>query len=320
MEIKKRALITGVSGFVGKYLIGKLYEENYEIFGTTLSGDLYDDPRVTKLHLDLTDYYSTNKIIGEIEPDEIYHLASQSSVKISWEKPQFTTEVNSIGTINLLESVKEHCPKTKVLLVGSSEEYGETFKINKQPTEEEKCFPNNMYAITKYTQSLIGKMYVKAYHLNIIMTRSFNHVGPEQSPQFVISDFCKQVAEIELLESNPIIYVGNLESARDFLDVRDVVNAYYELLKEGTVGEIYNVGSGKSYKISELLNKIISFSNLDIIVKIDKNKFRPVEIEETSAEISKIISDTKWRPQYNLEETILFKRCKNENIYHNRLL
>lgn len=301
----KKALITGATGFVGRYLIDKLYSEDYEIYGTTLSGDLYDDPRVTMFYLDLTDYVSTSKLINQIKPDEVYHLASQSSVKLSWEKPQLTTEVNIIGTINLLESVKEYIPETRVLLIGSSEEYGQTFKHSKQPNEDEKCMPENIYAITKHTQNMIGKMYVKAYNLNVIMTRSFNHVGPKQSPQFVISDFCKQVAEIELLGNKPVIYVGNLESSRDFLDVRDVVNAYFELLKSGTVGEIYNVGSGHSVRISDLLERIISNSSVNISVETDPQKFRPIEIEETIADITKLQNDTKWHQLYDLDDTIL---------------
>lgn len=301
----KKALITGATGFVGRYLIDKLYSEDYEIYGTTLSGDLYDDPRITMFYLDLTDYVSTSKLINQIKPDEVYHLASQSSVKLSWEKPQLTTEVNIIGTINLLESVKEYIPETRVLLIGSSEEYGQTFKHSKQPNEDEKCMPENIYAITKHTQNMIGKMYVKAYNLNVIMTRSFNHVGPKQSPQFVISDFCKQVAEIELLGNKPVIYVGNLESSRDFLDVRDVVNAYFELLKSGTVGEIYNVGSGHSVRISDLLERIISNSSVNISVETDPQKFRPIEIEETIADITKLQNDTKWHQLYDLDDTIL---------------
>lgn len=301
----KKALITGATGFVGRYLIDKLYSEDYDIYGTTLSGDLYDDPRITMFYLDLTDYVSTSKLINQIKPDEVYHLASQSSVKLSWEKPQLTTEVNIIGTINLLESVKEYIPETRVLLIGSSEEYGQTFKHSKQPNEDEKCMPENIYAITKHTQNMIGKMYVKAYNLNVIMTRSFNHVGPKQSPQFVISDFCKQVAEIELLGNKPVIYVGNLESSRDFLDVRDVVNAYFELLKSGTVGEIYNVGSGHSVRISDLLERIISNSSVNISVETDPQKFRPIEIEETIADITKLQNDTKWHQLYDLDDTIL---------------
>lgn len=303
--MEKKALITGATGFVGRYLIDKLYSEDYDIYGTTLSGDLYDDPRITMFYLDLTDYVSTSKLINQIKPDEVYHLASQSSVKLSWEKPQLTTEVNIIGTINLLESVKEYIPETRVLLIGSSEEYGQTFKHSKQPNEDEKCMPENIYAITKHTQNMIGKMYVKAYNLNVIMTRSFNHVGPKQSPQFVISDFCKQVAEIELLGNKPVIYVGNLESSRDFLDVRDVVNAYFELLKSGTVGEIYNVGSGHSVRISDLLERIISNSSVNISVETDPQKFRPIEIEETIADITKLQNDTKWHQLYDLDDTIL---------------
>lgn len=301
---KKKVLITGANGFVGKYLIEKLLEENYEVFGTVLDGDLYFDSRVTFYHLDLTDILETKKIIDKVQPDIIFHLASQSSVKISWDKPQLTFNVNVIGTINLLESIRISNPSAKIILIGSSEEYGSIFKQNSSPLEETKCFPENIYAITKSTQNYLGNMYYKAYGMNIVMTRSFNHVGPGQSPQFVISDFCKQVAEIELNKAEPIINVGNLNSYRDFSDVRDVVNAYYELSLNGKCGETYNVGSGNSYKIHDLLSMIISLSKCKIEVKIDEKKFRPIDINETCADITKILTDTNWSPRYEIKETI----------------
>lgn len=302
---KKKALITGANGFVGKYLIEKLLNENFEVYGTALDGDLYEDDRITMEHLDLTDALETQRIVEKVKPDVVYHLASQSSVKLSWDKPQLTFNVNVIGTINLLEAIRCFIPKSKILLVGSSEEYGSIFKNESNPKEESKCIPENIYAITKSTQNYLGNMYYKAYGMDIVMTRSFNHVGPGQSPQFVISDFCKQVAEIELNNHGPIINVGNLASCRDFLDVQDVVNAYYELSMSGIAGQTYNVGSGNSYKIEDLLNIIINMSEIDIKINIDKNKFRPIEIQETCADISKITKDTNWFPKYPIEETIL---------------
>ena len=301
---KKKVLITGANGFVGKYLIEKLLKENCEVYGTVLDGDLYIDSRMIFFHLDLIDAIETRKIIEKIKPDVIFHLASQSSVKMSWDKPQLTFNVNVIGTINLLESIRLSNPTAKIILIGSSEEYGSVFKENFSPLEETKCFPENIYAITKSTQNYLGNMYHKAYGMNIIMTRSFNHVGPGQSPQFVISDFCKQVAEIELRNTNPIINVGNLNSYRDFLDVRDVVDAYYELSLNGKFGETYNIGSGNSYKIEDLLKMIISMSKCEIEVKIDEKKFRPIDIPKTCADITKILYDTNWSPKYEIKDTI----------------
>lgn len=300
----KKALITGATGFVGKYLTEKLLKEGYEVYGTTLDGDLYADNRIHLFYLDLTNTLETFKIIKNIQPNEIFHLASQSSVKRSWEQPQMTTEINTIGAINLLEAVKIGCPSAKVLLIGSSEEYGSVFKTNKSPLESEKCYPENIYAITKATQNYLGRMYNKAFNLDVVMTRSFNHVGPGQSPQFVISDFCKQVAEIEILNKDAIINVGNLDVSRDFLDVRDVVNAYYELMINGIAGETYNVGSGNAYKIADLLNKIISHSNKKISILVDDSKFRPTEIPTTSANIEKILKDTSWKKEFNIDDTI----------------
>ena len=301
---KRKVLITGANGFVGKYLIEKLLSEDCQVYGTVLDGDLYADSRVNFYHLDLTDTVETKKLIEKVQPDIIFHLASQSSVKMSWDKPQLTFNVNVIGTINLLEGIRICNPSARIILIGSSEEYGSIFKENSSPLEETKCFPENIYAITKSTQNYLGNMYYKAYGMNIVMTRSFNHVGPGQSPQFVISDFCKQVAEIELKGANPVINVGNLNSYRDFLDVRDVVEAYYELSLNGKSGETYNVGSGTSYKVENLLSMIINMSDYKIKVKIDEKKFRPIDIPETCADINKILCDTNWSPKYEIKDTI----------------
>ena len=143
-----------------------------------------------------------------------------------------------------------------------------------------------------------------AYHIPIVITRAFNHTGPRQTPQFVISDFAKQIAEIETGRREPIIYVGNLAVKRDFLDVRDVVNAYYQLSQNGEPGEIYNVASGTTYLIQEILEKLISFSTKKIAIEIDQAKFRPTELPVLMGDPAKLQNMTGWQPQLSLEQTL----------------
>ena len=187
-------------------------------------------------------------------------------------------------------------------MIGSGEEYG---YIEKVPiVEETPLKPGNIYAVTKACQNMISKVYCKAYDMKVIMVRSFNHIGPNQSSTFVISDFCKQVAEIEKGVRSPILKVGNLNAKRDFLDVRDVVRAYTKLIQFGKSGETYNVGRGQSIKISEVLNIILKNSNKEINVEIDKNKLRPLDVPIIEPSINKIYTATGWKPEISLEESI----------------
>lgn len=297
----KRVLITGISGFVGYHLSEMLKEnKDYEIYGTKLEFENCELEGINILDMDITNKENVERVVTKVNPEYVIHLAAQSSVKLSWENPSKTTEINIIGTINLLESIRKNNINTRILLVGSSEEYGRIFKEYSSPDEECKCIPENIYALTKNFQNSLGALYAKAYHMNIVMTRSFNHFGVKQSSMFVISDFCKQVAEIELKKREPIIYVGNLEASRDFLNVKDVVRAYLLLLEKGNSAETYNVGSGKSYKIKDILSEIIALSKCDIEVKVDVNKYRELDIEKTIANISKIKEQLNWEPKEDM--------------------
>lgn len=301
MNNKTKVIITGINGFVGYYLSDYL-KKTYDckIYGL---GNVVTD--LDNYHkIDLCNLVELENFIKKTTPDYIFHLAAQSSVKLSWDKPNETINNNITSTINLLECIKKYSPKTRILLIGSSEEYGKTFEINSSPTEEEKCMPENPYAISKVAQNQLGTLYAKAYNLFIVMTRSFNHMGPGQSELFVLSDFCKQVVEIKYGLKKNIIYVGNLEAKRDFTDVRDIVKAYASLIISGQSGQTYNVGSGKLYKISALLDKIVKIANCDINIEIDNQKYRPIEIKEACANITKINSDIKWNPDIELDQTI----------------
>ena len=164
--------------------------------------------------------------------------------------------------------------------------------------------PGNIYAATKACQNMIGSIYAKAYDMDLMMVRAFNHIGPGQAPLFVVSDFCKQVAEIEKGIREPVIMVGNLAAKRDFTDVRDVVKAYVKLIKQGSSGETYNVGSGSAQEIRQILEKVIAMSDVDIKVETDPNKIRPVDVPIIEADITKLNTLTGWKPEISVEQTI----------------
>ncbi len=294
----KKILITGASGFVGKYLIKEFQKENYEIIACDINKSHFFDETVSYYNIDILDKDAVENVIGQSKPDYLVNLAAISSVGMSWLIPKKTMEVNVLGSLNILEAVKKYCPKCKVLLIGSSEEYESK---NTPLKEEDMIDANNPYGISKIAQENFAKLYKEKYNIQIVCTRSFNHTGIGQLEQFVIPSFCKQVAEIEKSDKKGKIYVGNLSAYRDISDVRDVVKVYKNLLENETDKLIYNVGSGRAYKIEELLKYIISLSNQEIEIVIDKEKFRPIDIPYVCCDNTKT---AKYFDNTDIKETI----------------
>ena len=200
--------------------------------------------------------------------------------------------------------IKDADKKPRVLLIGSGEEYGHIKEGECPIVEDNTVRPGNIYAATKACQNMLGKIYSDAYGLDIMMVRAFNHIGPNQTPMFVVADFCKQVADIEKGRQEPVIYVGNLSAKRDFTDVRDVVKAYALLVEHGRRGETYNVGTGHAIAISQILDEIVAMSDTAIEVKVDENKLRPVDVPIIEPDIDKIKSEVGWQPVISLEQTL----------------
>lgn len=301
----KKALVIGVAGFVGHYLVKHLHDDmGMDVVATKLSHESVVPMPARICDLNILDKESIIEILFEERPDEIYHLAAQSSVSVAWKNPQLTIDVNVKGAVNLLEALRELFYKPRVILVGSGEEYGH-IKPGDTPVREDTILdPGNIYAATKACQNMLGRIYADAYDLDLVMVRAFNHIGPGQSPIFVVSDFCKQVVDIEFGKKEPVMYVGNLSAKRDFTDVRDVVRAYAALARYGRKGESYNVGSGHAVEIREILDLIISRSDADVRVETDPAKIRPVDVPIIEADIRKIREETGWEPKISLEQTI----------------
>lgn len=298
-----KALIIGAAGFVGGYLIEELKKAGkYEITATKLSFEELNVSGAKVIDADICDIEQTRQVLRDLKPNVIFHLAAQSSVKKSWEKPQLTVHINVLGAVNLFEAVRAECPMARIVVIGSSEEYGE---IDYSAPVKETVIPNpkNIYALTKRAQEELARIYCKAYGLDIVMTRSFNHIGPKQIPQFVVADFCSQVAKIEKGLQVPEIRVGNLSARRDFTDVRDVVKAYVLLAEKGSKGEVYNVGSGISVEIAQILKYIISLSDKNVTIKIDESKMRPVDVADIKADVGKL-SALGWTRNYDINSTI----------------
>lgn len=305
-----KSLIIGGAGFVGAYLVRYLKNDlGQDVVVTKMpreqvNVDGVDMSEIQVCDLDILDKEAVVALFCKVHPDCIYHLAAQSSVSVSWKNPELTIDVNVKGGVNILEALRELDYKPRVLFIGSGEEYGHILPDETPIKEDNVSRPGNIYAATKACQNMLARIYADAYDLDVMMVRAFNHIGPNQLPLFVVADFCKQVAEIEAGNREPIIKVGNLSARRDFTDVRDVVRAYALLMESGRAGETYNIGSGHAIAIEDLLRCILDNSSVDIRVEVDPEKLRPVDVPIIEADTTKIYKETGWQPEIPLEQTI----------------
>ncbi len=306
----KKVLITGASGFVGGYLAEHLLElGDYEIYGTYLSEKSKEEsPVKEKIHflqVDLQNKEQTERLIDEVKPEYVYHLAAMASVRTSFTDPIGTFHSNIDAQLNLFEALRKFALlNTRVLIVGSAEEYGYVTPEDLPVNENTPFRPANPYSVSKIAQDFLGMQYVISYKMPIIRIRPFNHVGPRQAPGFVLSDFAKTIAEIEKGKQEPLMKVGNMEAKRDFTDVRDMVKVYPLVLEKGTPGEVYNAGSGKSHQIQEIMDILIAYSHTEITLESDPSKFRPSDVPEVIADTTKVTTLTGWKPEIPFEQTI----------------
>ena len=254
---------------------------------------------------DIRDQHSLDKIIKIIKPNYVYHLAAQSYPKTSFDMPSDTYETNTIGTSNLLESLKRFKKNAIIHVCSSSEVFGRVPK-NKIPIDENCGFhPASPYAISKAGADLIARFYAEAYQMKIMTTRMFTHTGPRRGDVFAESSFAKQIAMIEEGLIEPVVKVGNLKSLRTVADVRDAVRAYYMLLTiNPTSGGFYNIGGSYTCTVEKILKYLISKSNKKIKYKVDKSRLRPIDADLQVPNCKKFISHTGWKPKITFEKTM----------------
>jgi GDP-4-dehydro-6-deoxy-D-mannose reductase len=303
-----RVLITGATGFVGTHLRRYLLNRaDYSIVGTVYP-DPPDDPkpgpREDLRYLDLCDAQATAAVLSEVQPDAIIHLAAQSHVPTAYRDPWGTLRNNILGELNLLEACVAGDVAPRILIVGSGEEYGRAGEADLPLTEDHPLCPENPYSVSKVAQDVMGYQYFISYGLPVMRVRPFNHVGPGQSPRFVLPAFASQVAEIEAGRRDPILNVGNLDPARDFTDVRDVVAAYELILRRGTPGEVYNVASGRAHTVRTLVDQLIALVGEPIEIRTDPDRYRPADIPIIYGSAGKLQRDTGWEPLIPLAHTI----------------
>lgn len=300
-----KALITGVNGFVGLHLEEWLKDQNIEVWGTSRTQLDIQNKLQNRIQLDFNNEEHMIKVLNDVKPDLIFHLAAQSSVKKSWDSIAFTLEANTINTAVFYEAIRhsEVAETTKVLSVGSSEEYG-IVSADVIPIKEDSILnPINPYGISKVSQYMLTKLYA-SLGMNVVHVRPFNHIGPGQGLGFVTTDFSNQIAKIEAGIIEPIMNVGNLSAKRDFLDVRDIVRAYGQIIHSGIPGEVYNICSGTPLAISDVLDNLIKLSICDIRVNTDKDLFRKVDIPLYVGSNEKIKNMINWEQEIPIEKTL----------------
>lgn len=304
-----KTLVTGISGFVGSHMAEFLLDKNVEVIGTIRNRSRLEHIRhiLPDIHLvecELRDAFSVETLITNEKPDLIFHLAAQSFVPTSWNSPADTIYNNVSGQLNIFEAVRRIDFDCKIQIACSSEEYGHVEPHETPIREENPLRPLSPYAVSKAAQDYLGYQYHKSYGLHIIRTRTFNHTGPRRGEQFVTSNFAKQIAEIEKGIRPPIVNVGNLEAKRDFTDVRDIVRAYWLALERAEAGDCYNIASGSCVTIREMLNMLLSKSNITIDIVPDPSRMRPSDVEILLGDHSKFTRHTDWKPEIPLHQTL----------------
>lgn len=295
-----RFLVTGGSGFVGTHLLAPLRGRAAEValLGT---GVFARSSEVTGYQVDVRDGEAVRAAVHEFGPTHVCHLAAISSVAESWRQPRLTYEVNVLGTFNVIEAAMTLPRPARVLNISTAQVYAAS---STPLTESSALGPENPYAASKAMAELLAVQYQKATEGGVITARSFNHAGPAQTPDYVLSSIAKQLAEIEAGKREPRLVIGNTHVRRDFTDVRDVVEAYVELLIKGTPGDVYNVCSGRTRSIRELIDELVSTSGVKIRIESEEARRRAGEVEVVCGSPEKIRSTIGWTPKLPLRKTL----------------
>jgi len=311
-----KVLITGIGGFVGSHLADYILTEfpNVQVLGLVRWWEPKENIKhiLDKIKLcygDLVDMPSLETILREEKPDVIFHLAAQSYVDFSFLAPITTLETNVIGTANLLETIKKLKFSSDydpiIQIASSSECYGQV-KENEIPIKESNPFrPASPYAVSKVAEDMLASQYWLSWKIKTIRTRMFTHTGPRRGEVFVESNFAKQIAAIESGLQEPIVKVGNLDSVRTFLDIKDAIRAYWLLVNKCSPGEVYNVGGTATMTVGEMLNKLLELSKVkNIEVKVDPVRLRPSDVTLQIPCIDKFVEVTGWKSEIKFDQTL----------------
>lgn len=305
----KRALITGIAGFAGSHLARELIGQGWIVSGIERHGavlsnltDLIDRVRVEEC--DILSSKDVGYVIRKHKPDAVFHLAGTSFVPDAQNAPQMAFEINVKGSLNILEETRENAPDAKLILISSAEVYGHAERVRMPLTEDNVLRPLNIYALTKVCAEETAFYYHRVKGVKSVVLRPFNHIGSGQRPSFVTSAFALQIARIEAGKQEPVLKVGDLEAARDFTDVRDMVRGYRLAAEFCDPSLCYNICSGRAYKIKEVLDKLLSLSDEEIEIRQDPERMRASEVPLFQGDHTRFTEATGWEPELLIDETL----------------
>ncbi len=297
-----RVLITGAFGFVGRHLIREMLMAGHEVLAFDMAEPPGEFSDIATIKGDIRDAAEVERAVADRAPDACAHLSGIAFVPNGWLEIRNVFEVNLMGTINVLEAFRKQAPAAHILAISSSEVYGHEPRGRKL-TEEDLLDPGNPYAIAKAASDLTVLSYAREHGMLALTARPSNHTGPGQSPDFVAPSLARQIAAIALGKAPPVIKAGNLDSRRDFTDVRDVARAYRLLLEKGRGGRAYNIASGKPVSIRDLFDEFCVIAGVRPEIETDSARLRSAE-ERPVLDTARICGDTGWRPEIPLSKTL----------------
>ncbi|MBN1295356.1 GDP-mannose 4,6-dehydratase [bacterium] len=308
-ESTETILITGGTGFAGRHLIKALEKPGrviHVIDRTRIAarGEYWADAGMQLHMMDLTHPEGLRELVGRIRPTRVFHLAGRANVKHSWHGESETYTANVIGAVNLLCALRDTDCEADTLIVSSGEVYGWVSEDDQPIDETRMPSPRSPYAASKYCQEIACLQIARSLKGKVVVVRPFNHIGPGQRLGFVTADFANQVARIENGRQLPVIRVGNLESRRDFTDVRDTVAGYIEALACGQPGDVINVCSGHAFRIQDFLDYFLEKSRCRITVEVDPNRFRPADVPLLTGNPARLERISGWAARRSITDTL----------------
>ena len=312
--MRRKVIITGANGFTGKYLIKELNRHGFCVIGTWHNNPPDNGNEAAWRHIDLLKPEECENLLNTEKPDAIIHLAAQNNVVVAKGNPRRTIENNILGTVNILEAARKSSGSVRCILAGSAAVY-DAEKSGASMEEEFIIKPKNIYAVTKVSQEQIAECFSGDYGMDIICTRPFNYSGYLQAESCFIPSLCRQVSEISKGKCDPVLTMGNLNVSRDFLDVRDVADAYRLLLGNDVPAGIYNIASGKSVKLMDITEYLCNKSGMEIEIRTDPALIRKHDIPYICGNAAKLKAATGWKTKYSVFDTVdwIYGRMQGED-------
>jgi GDP-4-dehydro-6-deoxy-D-mannose reductase len=296
-------VVTGATGFAGSHLLDLLAREGQTAIGCRRPSSRVPAPRpgISWLEIDLLDRDRVEAMVADVRPGAIYHCAGAPHVGTSWTHTTSALAANVLTTHHVLSAVRRSVPECRVLVTGSAMVYRTS---DEALTESSPLGPSSPYGVSKLAQEMLARRAHDDDGVDLVLTRSFNHIGPRQDPGFVTSAIARQIALIEAGRSPAVLTVGNLDTRRDVTDVRDTVRGYRAVMTKGQPGSPYNVCTGRALPIRQLVRELVAQANVKVEIRTDPALLRPNDTPLVLGDPRRVQHDTGWAPEIPIERTL----------------